>query len=297
MAIFSNLIDNMILVGYIAIEVFFDWVNAIKEKQKWKLFIKEHGVHWIIILCWCVCAIFEMLGGRAAMAGEIDNSFGKNVVQTISNFMVRIKSMHKMFIIFAAAVIGIAVLLMVLEKRNKKHLDVFQMISKLLSLIVLLTVYSVLITSKVEANYIARSEYVFGIFFYVLLLLVVCFSYLMKKIERTIIIVPLMLCILLSFVNTNTKTFKEPNQFGISGDLCHRISHDLVQKVISADEAGELKVELEVSNSGGANNWPQAIYMGERISAALYKHGVTNRKVEITLIPSTEYNERYNLYQ
>ena len=70
-----------------------------------------------------------------------------------------------------------------------------------------------------------------------------------------------------------------------------------VQKVISADEAGELKVELEVSNSGGANNWPQAIYMGERISAALYKHGVTNRKVEITLIPSTEYNERYNLYQ
>lgn len=296
LAIFSNLIDNIILAGYVAIEIIFDLLDAYKRKTGCRKFIKEQGSYLLILMCWCVCAVFEMLGGRAAIAGENGNSFAECIMQTIDNYMDLMMRMHKIFILFAIVITGITVFLMFLKKARRKWLDDLLIPTKILCLIVLMTVYAIIITAKVEASYIGRSEYVFGICFYILFFLMICLGYVIKNAERSLIAVPLMLFILLSFVNTNMKTFREPNQMNVSGNICYKMSYDLVEKVISADEAGKSAIELEVSNSGGVNNWPQAIYMGERISTALYKHGVTNNKIEITLIPSTKYNERYNLY-
>ena len=297
LAIFSNLIDNIILVGYAEVEICICIIRMIKEKGNLKKILKERSLFIGVVLCWCVCVGFELLGGRASIANGASTSLWQDVWQTMINFIGLMNTMHKIFILFAGGVSALAIVLLVVQKKKEDNIIVYRTLGMILGLAVLLLVYAIMITAKVNVNYISRSEYIFGVFFYSLLFVTTCFGYIMKKMEEITVLIPLMLCVLVSFVNTNLRTFKDSNQFTISGALCNEISKDLVEQVIKADQAGLTSIELEVSKSGGVNNWPQAIYMGESMSVVLYKHGVTHRKIEIKLIPSVEYNEKYQLYQ
>ena len=44
------------------------------------------------------------------------------------------------------------------------------------------------------------------------------------------------------------------------------------------------------------DNWPQSVFtMGDAMADLLWKHGVTGRRLTITLQPSRDFNERYGL--
>ena len=123
------------------------------------------------------------------------------------------------------------------------------------------------------------------------------FSYIMKKYEKIVILIPLSLCILCSFVNTNCNTFRESNYSKVSGKTCMQISNEQVKQIVEADEQGINSISLEVCLSDTIGNWPQTTYMGELMSRALYKHGVISRPMEITIVPSEALNMRYKIDQ
>ena len=79
-------------------------------------------------------------------------------------------------------------------------------------------------------------------------------------------------------------------------DICFAISNDLVEQFVRADQAGMEHFELYVPVFQKDMNWPlYSGYNGFAIADALYEHGVTNRRLEFTVVPTMEMNEKHQL--
>lgn len=77
----------------------------------------------------------------------------------------------------------------------------------------------------------------------------------------------------------------------IGSDVVKAIDDDILNQVIAADRDGKDTMELYVPFYGRRGDW----FTGERISNALYAHGIVNRKIEITVVPTDEMNKKYHL--
>ena len=293
-AVFSNLVDSMILVGYIALDFFVDLFQTVKQREKMSNFIGGRWFHLGVIFLWGISALFELFGGRAALAEEQGGSLLVSLQEALTYFMDLLGRIHKIFLLLFVILLagGIAILI----KEGKKSAEKRKQMGFLLALTGGMFLFTVAISAKVNASYISRSEYVFGLFFYVLLIEMMCFGMILKKFEQITLVVPLLLCITASFINTNGNTFGISGQPEVSDKIFIDISQDLVDQVVEADRMGKDSVHVQVTDSGGINNWPQAVYMGEYVSNALYKHGVIKHKIEVKIIPSKEYNEKYRIY-
>lgn len=292
-AVFSNLVDSMIFVGYIALELFVGFLESIKRKDI-KTFGRNSFFYIGVMGLWIISAVFELSGGRAALAAEERATLMESLGRSMEFFMGVIQKMHKVFLLLLVVLI-LGGMLIVLAERKK-----FRIIGRQMGLLLAMTggmlLFTVVIGAAVNPSYISRSEYVFGLFFYVLLLETLCFGIILKKFDHGVLFVPLFLCITASFINTNGNTFGISGQPEVSDKIFMEISKDLVEQVAEADKEGKTSVDVQVTDSGKENNWPQAVYMGEYLSAALYKHGVIKHKIEVTIVPSMEYNEKYQVY-
>ena len=82
---------------------------------------------------------------------------------------------------------------------------------------------------------------------------------------------------------------------GISAETCIEIDNDIIMQVKTAVDRGDYSVQVYVPDFGTEDNWPIALYGGERISDALSKHGVIRQGIYIEIVPSKEKNEQFYL--
>ena len=68
-----------------------------------------------------------------------------------------------------------------------------------------------------------------------------------------------------------------------------------MSQIISADQAGANEMTLYVPKAASKNNWPHAMFMGARISQTMYRHGLIQRQIKITVQPDINMNKKYNL--
>ena len=299
-AIFSNLVDSVILLAYASMMILLDIFKIKSVKNEGLQFLKRNFLYFGIIFAWVISAVSEALGGRAALSGSSDTrNLGVKLAEVISGLSTVFSWTHKMFLLLCAVLVISVVALLILEKRKNHKVNIY-FLNQLFfwGLMLIFTfVYSVLICAKVSTRNIYRSEYLFPTLFFGLVLLMFLVVYILEKLPKAVVLMPLLVCIMLTFVNTNLHTFKESNYFNVSGKLCMDISRDLVNQVIEANQAGKTEIELEVSMSGHDANWPQSYAMGESMAIALYKHGVISRPMKIKIVPSTEYNDKYLIFQ
>jgi len=159
-----------------------------------------------------------------------------------------------------------------------------------------LLVYLILLMAKVSWTSVERNEYLFGLFFYLLLLVLCALCYVIRKIPNSVIVLPVLLYVLLTCTNTVGQTYQESNTENYPADLCVGISRDLVEQFIRADEAGLEHFELYVPVFSKELNWPLfSGYNGFAIGDSLYEHGITSRRIEFTVVPTMEKNEEHQL--
>ena len=90
--------------------------------------------------------------------------------------------------------------------------------------------------------------------------------------------------------NNAIKTFSE-NDYQLYKD----IGNNLIEQVTSAEKNGETIVYLHVPYYGPGDNWPQATYLGDRLSVTLYRHNITKSNLDIKIVPDIEYNKKFNI--
>lgn len=294
-AIFSNLPSSVILAIYSGARVLVEFFRMRKGRD-WKYWLKSNLIHWGILLAWLVSAVFELNGGRASDDMGYRLSLLQGIKETVWRYLLFLKQHNSMFVLFAAAVIlGTVVLLIKSRCGREQDKALLAAVGENLICCIVMFAAVVILCAVVDISYITRGEYLFGLYFYGFLILLMGVAYILQRIPKLLVALPLLLCILASDINTYDRTFMEPNLQCCDPDICIAVNNDILGQLIAADEAGLEELELHVPVSGRTGNWPHSDIVGERIAATVYKHGLIRHPIQVTVVPDMEINEKYGV--
>lgn len=290
MAIFSNLVDSVILAVYAGARLLLGFLQQVK-KPDWKRYLKEHALFLGIFAAWLISAVFELSGGRAGEGAS--GSLLHNLKDAAYCLFEVLKNCNAMFLVLCAVLVVTAGVMFL---RNRKSDAGFGGLGILWIVCVGAMVFCmVVLCAMVSPGYMYRAEYLFGIFFYCMVFVLLCFGYVVYKQPKVLLIVPILLCVLISETDTKEKTFQESNMGNLDPAVCADISRDLLQQAVDANEAGLTEMTLYVPLWDSEDNWPHAVQLMDRMCHALYAHRIIDYPIGMTIVPSAEINEKYNL--
>ena len=295
-AIFSNIFDSVIFIIYLGLNLLIDIKNNFPfQRAKLSSFIKDHHVDLIVLLSWLIVLVFEANGGRS-------HSIGKSIFllpygETAKAAIIMFKSFSGIFI-----VLSVIILLFSIWQMWKMRQENFQKVRLCLKNFGLLLVcglltfiFLFLLCSKSVPGYFSRADVSFGYNFYFILLISVALEYILLNNAKLLRLAPIFIfALMIATINSN-QAFKESNTNNVSPDICYKVDCDLMSQIISADQAGANEMTLYVPKAASKNNWPHAMFMGARISQTMYRHGLIQRQIKITVQPDINMNKKYNL--
>ena len=293
LAIFSNLPSSGILAAFAGCRTLLAMIRGFR-KTTLNDFLRETGAYIGILLMWLVSAVFELSGGRAGSTSGTMLENGLEVLKFLSH-----PTMYcgKVFLLYSFVILASMVLILFFaKKRTEWDENMWSVTLEIAVCGAALLVYTVLMTAKVGYSFIYRSEYLFGLFFYLILLITTALAYITVKYPRVFTVMPIVMCLMASSLNTPWQTYKDSNIENTDAATCRRISNDLIEQVIQADTQGASTLDLYVPVSDKDGNWPH--YSGKQgiaISHTLFEHGVISREIEVTVIPTEEMNEKYSV--
>ena len=294
LAIFSNLPDSGILAAYAGAALLGSILARVRKKTGRSA--KENTFFIVVLILWAISAAFELSGGRARSGIQDSNPLVFSLKSAAYCLIQLFCRCNLTFLAVSMVIIGIAWILLILSRCNTPEDRRFLSLLRLCLLsIAAIGIYTLLLCAVVDYSYINRSEYLFGLVFYLFLLLMLAFGYLLQKQPRIFFLIPAMLCVLLTECNTMDATFLESNHSEVRPALCYEITQDMIEQVLQAEQEGLDTMVLKVPVWTQSGNWPHPDYMGNRIADSLYKHGVIHRKIDVVPVPSPECNEKYGL--
>lgn len=294
LAIFSNLPASGILAAYAGSCIL---CSALRQGRRLRLraFLKENRFYLGVLLAWLVSAVFELSGGRAgsAMAG---GSLASRLVTTCFLLKSALLESNRLFLALSAVTV-LAALVCVLFGGGFRRLE--PKLRAVLAALVISTaaifVYMILLCAAVGPAKITACEYLFVLYFHILLLVMLALGYLVGRFPRLSLVMPLLTLFLVSVINTGGNTFHEPNTCGLPPERSGAVSRYLVQQLRQADARGQQSILLRLpqftADPENGDNWPCTLFLMERVPETLYAHGVTSRLIEVTPVIDPAVNE------
>ena len=276
LAIFSNLYPSIILSAYCASKLLINFNKPLKNK----------AAYLIIVIIWFSSCGFELFGGRAKTVYNNNMSLLSSVRKTGGLLFRNCLHLNRLFLIIL--VIGIIFGLLML----KNHFDckyMFSLITACLGTIV----FEILLCAVTGYDRIGRSDVMISFFFFIFCALGLSLAWAMSNYKKLVLLMPLVLIFVLSEINTEGTTFIESNTPNLDANIAEAITRDIVNQLISADEAGKEEIDLFVPKWETEDNWPHGYYAEDRFSKALEKHGVINRVIKVHMKPDLSINEKY----
>ena len=296
LAVFSNLFESGILACWCGLELLAALLRRRRQRLAWRQLWKEQSFSLGLLLLWLVSAWFESRGARAAASGS--RAFGAALKESFGLALSAFGGIYALVLLLMAGALGGLLLALLLRRLSEEGKALSRsLLLPLLFLAVLLLLFEALLCAKVDPAYARRSDVLFGCFFVLLALAVLALALLLKRWERLLLVLPLLLLVLFSVTDTWGRTFLDCNDILAPAELCTALDQSVVDQVLAAQERGETRVTVKVLDLGGGDNWPQTLYMGNRVAVSLYKHGVTQRLMEIEIQPDKSVNARFHAFE
>ena len=296
LAINSDMFQSILLIAYIASILLIEYMKG-GVKKFLDNFYKNRIWNGVIIV-WLLSLLMESEGGRA-VSKEIPDNYLLAVGETLKALGNSVRTLNLLFVFLFIAIEGLAVFLFLTSGQTKTDSDKKYVRSTIVYLISLFitTAYLVLICARIGTGYFSRSDVFSGILFYVMMLIWTSLVYIIDKAQTKAVIIamPVVIYILLFETVICEKTYREINTSNYSASVVKEISDDILEQVLLADSQGRMTMELYVPVYGSSDNWPIGSYGGYRISRALFSHGMISKKIEITIVPTYDKNEQFDL--
>lgn len=290
---FSNLWAGMIGGIYAGAALLIGLIKAPKKEKGWfGPWLRDNATLVLLLALWGLSQWFEFNGRRA---GQLKNlHFSETILQTVSAARPILSTVSYPFRWMAVLLLagGIGVTLWK-KRRGEMALALHALITA-----PLIAVYLVLSCAVSAPLYITRPDTFYGLFFFIMLILLVSFRQVMRHLPRLRIVVPLCLVVLALECNTEDVTFRNSMYYNLPASVCYRVDNDILQQLKSAVDAGESETVLYVPRFNTDTNWP--IMTGKsikkRIPMHLYKMGLLERNITVTqIIPTEDKNREFNI--
>lgn len=287
LAIFSSLPASGILAAYAGSCLLLELIRQGK-RFRFRAFLRDNCFHVGILAAWLISAVFELSGGRAgtAMAG---GSLLSRLHQTCFLLKSALLESNRLFLVSSCIVVLAAVVCMLfsggvrsLEPKLASVLGTF-----LISTAAVF-VYMILLCAAVGPAKISACEYLFVIYFHILLLVLLALGYLAGRFPKLMLVLPLLTLFLVSSINTGGNTFRDSNTCELPAETCGALSRYIVEQFQAADAAGSQEMTLYVpqftADPETEDNWPCSLFLMQRIPGTLYAHGITSQRIDITIV-------------
>lgn len=287
LAIFSNLFSSCVFAIYAGCEMFLSLVESLRRKSPFRRFLSANAIHICIVLFWLVSVVFEASGERGREGAGV--SFSVGVKAALAQLPQTFLDMNKLCLLLCLGLITAAALVSV--KRENRSGAFGRVVLLLVMGGCVTTLFLVLLCAKVNPDYIMRVDVRIAILFWFFALAIFCGAFALSKVPAAAIVLPIIILVAFSNIICPLRTFAETNTVGTQPEIIMEIDRALVEQAIAADKAGKDHAVIEVLWFGGDECcWPHTDYMADRLSAALYRHGIISRCIDFDFVPSQEFN-------
>lgn len=276
LSVFSNMVCNVVLIIPMALSFLNRIVKDFKRIGLQKMLNKEYLVQNLFyiytFILEIICLVFEYNGGRAS-SFDIDpytvlSETKEDVIYIVQN--LNMKLIYVMLLIFASA------LVICIKERNSNcvRINVLLLISCMLT-----AAYIVVLYTKIGDHKLRRCENIFVMMIFAMLAFSLAFGYLMSRWKYMLVMMPIALYILCSFVLS--RDYKASiSYYGGDRNLCYIIDTNIVNQYIQAERDGLEEFDLHVPEVGlGSYS-----FTADRISSTLYRHGITNNRLKANMV-------------
>lgn len=297
LVVFSNLPDSGILAVYAGSVLLLNGLELLKRKVNLQVFIRDNFFFVGVLCVWLFSAVLELCGGRAHTFSGPRVSLLNKLAETARGFASLATRCNWVILSVCVLIVGTTLILLVRSRGDTEEDRSFRKhFSACLVAVAAMAVYTLVLCTAVEPSYIYRSEYLFALFFFLLMTVMLCFGYLVQKLPKVLYIVPIGLCVLFCECNTPGVTYLESNYSNLNPAICNEIMQDLIDEILLADEKGLSEITLEIPMCDDYRGWPlMPEFLGPRMAGSLLEHGLLRREITVNTVPSMEANWRYSL--
>lgn len=303
LAINSNLWSSVILMVFFGVSLLFSLAEGILENKRngRKLisvpflfgFIRKHFPKFAAIFCWLFSMVFEV----KARVGTGVGSFVLGVVLT--QFADSIASMNRQFwsVVLLINALAVLVAFMVRKPEGKKFLYwwIFMLSCAVISAVYQVLLGAVLSGAVAGSNYMNRADVMVCWLLWLMLMTAVSLAYLCQVQPRVQWFMPLLVFVLLVEVVLSPTTFVDNYAASETPSQVKAINTDLIHQVEEAEAAGKTAVDVHLPEAVSWG-WPldEKTSPG-RISWTLFSHGITEKEIQITIVPDPAKDAEFNL--
>ena len=303
LALCSNLYASVIMAAFLGVQLVIELGNLLAGKIPLKASVQKNCLRLFYMLCWMAVQIYEVNGGRAYELNKTDSLFSllKGTLRTFLNLRY---SVNKFFMLLTAVIVLSAAVHWVYARRNPSRADTLgakQTASAVLTAAgagILIFFYLILVCSQHGEARIMQPDILFGLAFYGFVIVLYCVDWLVKSIPKTAIVLPLLICIVFSEIDTSGRTFHEAVITDTDHITCIAIAEDIVDQFIQADAEGSSEMQLFLPVFPYDSGWPfwGGEGAGNVVAKTLYKHGVISKQIVVTeAVRTREKNDEFHL--
>lgn len=295
LAVFSNMFLNCILAVYAGVCLLENLIAAIQKKETIKSVLSGNLLNICILVLWCVCAFFELSGGRA---GSVSGGTQTRIDSLKAAVWAMLDTVELMddFVFYGCIALVAAGLLALLASRGRHETD--RAYGKLMlrhaANCLLITVYLLLLGSVAGAVYMYRVDILFVIMVHVLVMTFCSAAYILKRFPRIQVLMPAAVFILGIEVMMGMNNFELTNT-GNTTQHALDVNRNLVEQVVAADRQGLTEMTLIVPYAPTPDNFPYPTYMGDNMVRTLRQHRMIENIQTIHIQPDEDYHSRFGI--
>ncbi len=249
--------------------------------------IKHNNIVVFVLAGFLIAMVFELAGGRAK--ADFGDIFFGSILSPVFRGRMResvlyfrdniLPTINTIVAVLAVILICFAAFLYFRHRKDAKKF-LFPVILCLLSS-VFSFIFCVLVSAKANMSLTARIDVVYGVFFFLLLIIAMAVLFVLEKAKRVKAIIPLVTTILLLMLSSSRL---QPGAGGKgSPEAKAALINSYIDQIKKADDEGKDTYSLHVSESDSVY-WPIPDYYGSNIASALFSHRIISKKIEVETV-------------
>lgn len=312
LAVFSNSFSNIVLATYAGVhglrELLSDFKFAMNyktpldKKSIWKNWFIRNWLMILILVMWVASLVFQLSDSRNGIARQqqgLRGSFSGAVAGYIDSF-TSINKMAALIMVLSIVVFAATSVVDRRAGRRRSGLDKLGAVSFELVLAGILTsLYVIILSGVASPHYIYRPDVRVGYYFYLLAVIAILFAWAIsgeKSESKLALALPFFSFVIVMQTLNYCKSYADPNDDRLPKETEIRMSQDIIDQFIEADEAELSDFELHVAeNPNASDNWPYPHYSGEMIGDTLYRHGIISRWIRPKTVIDPEKNKELSI--
>lgn len=282
-ALFSHLFHSALTAIYAGVYLL---INLRRYKHNYKQYIGKNIICLLVLVMWGIALFFEANGGRADVIGaDMTLDFALAIRQLIALICVLSKPFVIVLIILLAAI-----MFHMFTGRLRQQSEIVRIFAIIVCNESLLTIFLLLLNAK--CAYMSRIDASWGMWFYLITMIVVAIAYLIKNIPFISRALPVMLLLFIFAAAYPDGKFLMSTREHTDYQTCVQLGQYVVDSIIEAEQSGAAEITIRIpDHSDDLRSLTYNEELGDKVANCLYVQGIITSKTNVRTVVDKNMND------